>query len=64
MKEGLDTFLDFYTRNRNFNQYFKLGFYTKDFIAKMGRIYDPSIAYSEYFEGDFNYFCNLQYDFN
>ncbi len=52
VKKGIDSFIKFYTRNRNSNHYFKLGFYTKDFIAEMGRIYDPSIAYSEY---SFNY---------
>ncbi len=47
VKKGLDTFFTLSSRKDELSRYFKLGFYTKDFIAKMGRIYDPSIAYGE-----------------
>ncbi len=43
--EGIDSYLNINLKNEKWSYYIKIGAYTKDFMAKMGRIYDPSIAY-------------------
>lgn len=54
-REGIDSYLSMNFRWDRWSFYFKNGFYSKDFTALMGRIYDPSIIYNE---------CNLSYSDN
>lgn len=54
-REGIDSYLSVNYRWDKWSLYIKNGFYSKDFTALMGRIYDPSIIYNE---------CNLSYSSN